>query len=77
MAYVDVSVKANESAADCYTRRRSMLTEGWSFACLCDRCGEESEALTVDDVMPLPEVDGAQCEPLPDNPFQQISGQDK
>jgi import receptor subunit TOM20 len=47
IAFVDVNQHPKETVLDCRRRRRVELARGWSFACGCERCAEESKSMTL------------------------------
>jgi len=42
MAYVDVTQRPGESAAEARRRRRQELARGWKFACECSKCAADA-----------------------------------
>ncbi|PPR02662.1 hypothetical protein CVT24_002145 [Panaeolus cyanescens] len=55
IAYVDVTQHPEESVIDCRRRRRIELARGWRFACTCERCIEEANAMTSEEKQANPE----------------------
>ena len=47
IAFVDVNQRPHETVLDCRRRRRVELARGWGFACVCERCTEESKSMTL------------------------------